>query len=210
MPSVPHRRSKYLTNPRPELSPADPAPRAGDETLQVDPARRNDSCPRSAASRRTFGPVGTCFGGRLPTGDGRPLRGLGQDVSSKPRLITPNHHIGQLGWVKLTMPSSRRRKTRTPTVTADGSPRRLPVRRGEIRPRPAAPGPIGPESDVGTGSVWCGALRALKVLRFAVFGLGHPRLLFEASMTACSRSVVDGSAASTASCTVRTVSAGKS
>jgi hypothetical protein len=172
-------------------------------------------------------PSAPAVGGRLPTGDGRPLRGLerdhrgddhgrrlnrrlGQDVSSKPRLITPNHHIGQLGWVKLTMPSSRRRKTRTPTVTADGSPRPLPVRRGEIRPRPAAPGPIGPESDVGTGSVWCGALRALKVLRFAVFGLGHPRLLFEASMTACSRSVVDGSAASTASCTVRTVSAGKS
>jgi putative transposase len=67
MPSVPHRRSKYLTNPRPELSPADPAPRAGDETLQVDPARRNDSCPRSAASRRTFGPVGTCC--RRPTTD---------------------------------------------------------------------------------------------------------------------------------------------
>ena len=56
-------------------------------------------------------------GGRLPTGDGRPLRGLerdhrrddhgrrlnrrlGQDVSSKPRLITPNHHIGQLGWLR--------------------------------------------------------------------------------------------------------------
>ena len=26
-------------------------------------------------------------------------RRLGQDVSSKPRLITPNHHIGQLGWL---------------------------------------------------------------------------------------------------------------
>jgi hypothetical protein len=32
-------------------------------------------------------------------------RRLGQDVSSKPRLITPNHHIGQLGWLKLTVPS---------------------------------------------------------------------------------------------------------
>ena len=42
--------------PRRELSPADPAPRAGDETLHVDPAHANDSCPRSAASRRTFAP----------------------------------------------------------------------------------------------------------------------------------------------------------
>ena len=32
-------------------------------------------------------------------------RRLGQDVSSKPRLITPNHHIGQLGWLKLTVPA---------------------------------------------------------------------------------------------------------
>jgi hypothetical protein len=37
-----------------------------DETLQVDPAR-NDSCPRSATSRRTFGRVGTCC--RRPTTD---------------------------------------------------------------------------------------------------------------------------------------------
>ena len=66
-------------------------------------------------------PPAPAVGGRLPTGDGRPLRGLerdhrgddhgrrlnrrlGQDVSSKPRLITPNHHIGQLGWLKLTVP----------------------------------------------------------------------------------------------------------
>ena len=26
-------------------------------------------------------------------------------MSSKPRLITPNHHIGRLGWLKLTVPS---------------------------------------------------------------------------------------------------------
>jgi len=31
-------------------------------------------------------------------------RRLGQDVSSKPRPITTNHHIGQLGWLKLTVP----------------------------------------------------------------------------------------------------------
>jgi hypothetical protein len=69
-------------------------------------------------------PSAPAVGGRLPTGDGRPLRGLerdhrgddhgrrlnrrlGQDVSSKPRLITPNHHIGQLGRLKLTMPSGQ-------------------------------------------------------------------------------------------------------
>ena len=27
-----------------------------------------------------------------------------------PRLITPNHHIGQLGWLKLTVPSAGRRR----------------------------------------------------------------------------------------------------
>ena len=68
-----------------------------------------------------WAPSAPAVGGRLPTGEGRPLRGLqrdhrgedhgrrlnrrlGQDVSSKPRLITPNHHIGQLGWLKLTVP----------------------------------------------------------------------------------------------------------
>jgi hypothetical protein len=63
-------------------------------------------------------------GGRLPTSDGRPLRGLerdhrgdnhgrrlnrrlGQDVRPSPRLITPNHHIGQSGWLNLTVPYKR-------------------------------------------------------------------------------------------------------
>jgi hypothetical protein len=68
-------------------------------------------------------PSAPADGSRLPTGHGRPLRGLerdhrgddhgrrlnrrlGQDVSSKPRLITPNHHIGQLGWLKLAVPAT--------------------------------------------------------------------------------------------------------
>ena len=129
MPSVQHRRSKYLNN-RAENShqPTRQPERAMKRFKSIRHAQR--FCPRSAASRRTFGPVGTYFvGGRLPTGDGRPLRGLerdhrgddhgrrlnrrlGQDVSSKPRPITPNHHIGQLGWLKLTVPRGPRRYRR--------------------------------------------------------------------------------------------------
>ena len=32
-----------------------------------------------------------------------PDRRLGQDLRPSPRFITPNHHIGQLGWLKLTV-----------------------------------------------------------------------------------------------------------
>jgi hypothetical protein len=70
------------------------------------PGGRNGSCPRSAASRRTSAPSAPTIGGRLPTGDGRPLRGLqrdhrgddhgrclnrrlGQDVSPKPTVHHP-------------------------------------------------------------------------------------------------------------------------
>ena len=104
MPSVQHRRSKYL-QPRRELSPADPATRAGDETLQVDPARATIPVRVQRHLAALSAPSAPAVGGRLPTGDGRPLRGLerdhrgddhgrrlnrrlGQDVSSKPRLIT--------------------------------------------------------------------------------------------------------------------------
>ena len=107
--------------PRRELPSADPATRAGDETLQVDPARATVPVGVQRHLAALWAPSAPAVGGRLPTGDGRPLRGLerdhrgddhgrrlnrrlGQDVSSKPRLITPNHHIGQLGWLKLTVP----------------------------------------------------------------------------------------------------------
>ena len=46
-----------VPQPRRELSPADPAPRAGDETLRLDPGRPNGSCLRSATSDSTFVPV---------------------------------------------------------------------------------------------------------------------------------------------------------
>ena len=121
VPSVTHRRSKLPEQPRRELPPADPATRAGDETLQVDPARATVPVGVQRHLAALSAPSAPAVGGRLPTGDGRPLRGLqrdhrgddhgrrlnrrlGQDVSSKPRLITPNHHIGQLGWLELTVP----------------------------------------------------------------------------------------------------------
>jgi putative transposase len=65
MPSVQHRRSKCLTN-RAENShqPTRQRERAMKRFKSI---RRNGSCPRSAASRRTFGPVGTCC--RRPTTD---------------------------------------------------------------------------------------------------------------------------------------------
>ena len=133
MASVQHRRSKYL-KPRGELSPADPAPRAGDETLQVDPARATipvrvqrhlAALPAATASARRD---------RMANRDGRPLRGLERDHRRDDRpppesatgtgcfvQATAHHHIGQLGWLKLTMPNRRddlplrQARTRTPT-----------------------------------------------------------------------------------------------
>ena len=107
--------------PRRELSPADPAPPAGDETLHVDPARATIPVRVQRHLAALSAPSAPAVGRRLPTGDGRPLRGLGRDhrcddhgrrlnrrlghdVSTKPTAHHPNHHIGQLGWLKLTMP----------------------------------------------------------------------------------------------------------
>ena len=121
VPSVQHRRSKYLNN-RAENShqPTRQRERAMKRFTSSRHAQRFLSAFSGISPH--FGPRRHLLvGGRLPTGDGRPLRGLerdhrgddhgrrlnrrlGQDVSSKPRLITPNHHIGQLGWLKLTVP----------------------------------------------------------------------------------------------------------
>ena len=97
-----------------ELPSAHQATRAGDEALHNPPGTRNGSCRRSAASRRTFGPVGTCC--RRPTTDrswpaasrsgtrspGRPPPEgeLGQVFPPEPmnntRTIDPNHQAHQL------------------------------------------------------------------------------------------------------------------
>ena len=93
-----------------ELASADPATRAGDEALHL--ARACATVPVGVQRHLAAlsAPSAPAVGGALPTGHGRPLRGLerdhrgddhgrrlnrrlGQDVSSKPRLITPNHHI---------------------------------------------------------------------------------------------------------------------
>ena len=92
--------------PRRELSPADPAPRAGEETLQVDPARATVPVRVQRHLAALSAASAPAVGGRLPPGDGRWLRGLqrdhrrddhgrrlnrrlGQDVSSKPTAHHP-------------------------------------------------------------------------------------------------------------------------
>ena len=143
MPSVTHRRSKYLNN-RAENS--------------HQPTRQRQRAMKRFMSIRHPQRFLSAFSGIWPhfrprrhllsaadyrQGDGRPLRGLdrdhrggdhgrrlnrrlGQDVSSKPRLITPNHHIGQLGWLKLTVP--RRMAVRWPAAARPRSSRGAAVR----------------------------------------------------------------------------------
>ena len=111
--------------------------------------RFRDLAPLSA-------PSAPAVGGRLPTSDGRPVRGLdrdrrgddrdrrvnqvpGQDLSSKARLITPNHHIDQLGWLKLTVPDRRRRTARLvtaccATTSSIQTPAAGATRRGRLSP----------------------------------------------------------------------------
>src|SRR4029077_11071166 len=62
--------------PRRELSPADPAPPAGGETLHVDPARATIPVRVQRHLAALSAASAPAVGGRLPTGDGRPLRGL--------------------------------------------------------------------------------------------------------------------------------------
>jgi len=56
--------------PRRELSPADPATRAGDETLQVDPARATIPVRVQRHLAALSAPSAPAVGRRLPTGDG--------------------------------------------------------------------------------------------------------------------------------------------
>ena len=123
VPSVQHRRSKYLNN-RAENShqPTRQRERAMKRFKSIRHAQRFLSAfsgisphfrPRrhllSAADYRQVMADRFAVWERDHRGDdhGRRLnRRLGQDVSSKPRLITPNHHIGQLGWLKLTVPAN--------------------------------------------------------------------------------------------------------
>ena len=122
MASVPHRRSKHLNN-RAENShqPTRHRQRAMKRFTSIRHAQRFLSAfsgisphfrPRrhllSAADYRQVMALHDLERDHRGDDPGRRLnRRLGQDVSSKPRLITPNHHIGQVGWLKLTMPCSR-------------------------------------------------------------------------------------------------------
>ena len=77
MPSVAHRRSKYLNNRAENSHQPTRQMRAGDETLQI-----SQACPtvRVGVQRHfaTFpGPSAPVVGGRLPTGDDQSLPGLG-------------------------------------------------------------------------------------------------------------------------------------
>ena len=104
MASVPHRRSTYLNN-RAENShqPTRHRERARKRFKSIRHTQRLLSAFRGI-SPHFRAPSAPAVGGRLPPGDGRPLRGLerdhrrddhghrlnrrlGQDVSSKPRLI---------------------------------------------------------------------------------------------------------------------------
>jgi hypothetical protein len=104
MPSVQHRRSKHLNRAENSHRPTRHRERAMKRFTSI---RHAATIPvrvqRHLAALSA--PSAPAVGGRLPTGDGRPLRGLerdhrgddhgrrlnrrlGQDVSSKPRLIT--------------------------------------------------------------------------------------------------------------------------
>ena len=137
MPSVTHRRSKYLDRAENAHQPTGQRERALKRFTSIRHAQRFLSAfsgisPHFRPRRHLLS------AGRLPTGDGRPLRGLERDhrgddhgrrlnrgldrtFRPSPRVITPNHHIGQLGWLKLTVPSGhvsgRRHRRRRPALT---------------------------------------------------------------------------------------------
>ena len=130
LPSVQHRRSKYLNN-RAENShqPTRHRERAMKRFTSIRHAQRFLSAfsgisPHFRPRRHLL------VGGRLPTGDGRPLRGLerdhrgddhgcrlnrrlGQDVSSKPTAYHPesSHRPIRLAQVDNALPTSKRGRT---------------------------------------------------------------------------------------------------
>ena len=85
VPEQPHR----------ELSPADPATRAGDETLQVDPARATIPVCVQRHLAALSAPSAPAVGGRLPTGDGRPLHRLAAGHRNCSHVLNtpPRQHI---------------------------------------------------------------------------------------------------------------------
>ena len=121
MASVQHRRSKCLNN-RAENShqPTRHRERGMKRFTSIRHAQRFLSASRHLAALSA--PSAPAVGGRLPTGDGRPLRGLERDHRGDDhgrrlnrrldRTFRPSHglsadrHIGQLGWLKLTMPAA--------------------------------------------------------------------------------------------------------
>ena len=76
MPGVEHRRSKYLNN-RAENSHQPTRQRERAMKKFTSPGMApSGSCPRSAGYHPTSGPDVTCSRARIPTRDGRPIRGL--------------------------------------------------------------------------------------------------------------------------------------
>ena len=96
VPSVAHRRSRYLNNQGRELASADPATRAGDETLHL--ARACATVPVGVQRHLAAlsAPSAPAVGGRLPTGDGRPLRGLERDHRGDDHGRRLNRQLGQV------------------------------------------------------------------------------------------------------------------
>ena len=69
-----------------EFASTDPATRAGDETLQINPARAKVPVGVQRHLAAFPAPSTPAVGGRVPTGDGRPLRGLERDHRDDRRL----------------------------------------------------------------------------------------------------------------------------
>ncbi len=86
VPSVAHRRSRYLNNRAKNSPSADPATRAGDETLQIDAACATVPVGVQRHLTTFSAPSALAVSHRLAPGDGRPLRGLERDHRDDRRL----------------------------------------------------------------------------------------------------------------------------
>ncbi len=101
--AVAHRRGDALgrapaieipEQPGGELPSTHPATRAGDEALQISRARATVPVGVQRHLAALPAPSAPAVGGRLPTGDGRPLRGLERDHRGGPRP-PPERELGQ-------------------------------------------------------------------------------------------------------------------
>jgi hypothetical protein len=108
MPSVEHRRSKYLNNRGRELPSAHPSAGAGDETLQLTRARATVLVvPRSPGSPHTFGHDATGCPPGLPSRDAHPIRHLERDHRAAQRgslNATTNRPPGHPSHAHLDLP----------------------------------------------------------------------------------------------------------